>query len=83
MKYEPAPYRRWDPKPTFFAIIHHPATPGTHYTVRHGQDGEPFDAWYSFSREWFKVLPDVNGDGTRELGPKLGTTLDLQWKGMA
>ena len=81
MKYEEPSWKRWDPKPEFYSVIHHPATPGNHYVVRHGVTGEPFQAWYSHGREWFKVLPDANGDGTRELGDKIGITLDLQWKG--
>lgn len=81
MKYDTVPYRRWDPQAEFYSVIHHPATPGNHYIVRHGATGEPFQAWYSHGHEWFKVLPDANGDGTRELGPKLWGTLDLQWKG--
>ena len=82
MKHDDAPYRRWNPQPAFLAVIHHPATPGKQYTVRHGQGGEPFQAWYSYGNVWHEILPDANGDGTNELGPKIGITLDLQWLSM-
>ena len=77
--YEPAPYRRWDPKPWWAQPVFHPPTPGTSYTARLFESGTPFDAWYSHSGEWFLVLPDANGDGTRELGARIRETGHLYY----
>lgn len=78
--YEPAPHKRYEPPRAFVKIIlNSPASKQT-YRVRHGPHGEPFDAFLSEDRRWYRVLPDADGDGTRELGPMIGLTLNLEYE---
>ena len=78
--YEPPSYRRWEPPRVFVKVIMNSPTPKQSYRVRQGPHGEPFDAYLSEDHRWHKVLPDANGDGTRELGPMIGLTLDLEYE---
>lgn len=70
------------PRLQWFRVIDHAAERGRKHAVRHGATGEPFRAWLDQDNQWFEVNPDVDGDGTEELGQKIGVTLDLQWRGV-
>lgn len=73
--------RRLDPHQVWWAhAIFHPAKTGKIYTVRQGADGPEFNAYYSHSGIWHEMLPDADGDGTRELGPRLRETQRLHYK---
>jgi hypothetical protein len=66
----------------WFKLIDHAPGVGQRHLVRHGVNGTPFQAWQSEDYRWFKTLDDQDGDGTRELGERVGITLDLQWRGV-
>jgi hypothetical protein len=89
-KYEPPSWRRWNPQPTFYNAVFHPAVPGTRYTVRHGDDGEEFEALFSYDRHWYKLRPRgtdnmdavCDHDPTELVKGELITpTNNIQWKG--
>jgi len=42
--YEPAPYRRWNPKPSWQSVHQHPAPKHEFVTVRRYDDGVEFKA---------------------------------------
>ncbi len=78
--YETASHKRHEPPRAFVRVFMNSPTPKFTYRVRHGLNGEPFDAYLSEDHRWFKVLPDNNGDGTRELGPMVNATMDLEYE---
>lgn len=60
-------------------ILNDPPIANRVYLVKHRAGGEPFYAYQDFGYVWYEVLPDANADGTRELGHKLRTFMDLHY----
>lgn len=74
------PYRRVRQQESWLSPFHHPPKPGTIYWISYGDllgHDDRFEAYYTAGCEWRQILPDANGDGTRELGPKLTRTQGL------
>ena len=78
--YEPPSYRRWEPPRVWVRAMMNSPTPKTVYKVRLGRGLDEFQAYYSDDFRWFRVLPDADGNGTRELGPMISMTLNLEYE---
>lgn len=52
MKYDIAPHTRWDPKPSWQSIFHHPPPKHEFVTVRRFDDGTPFKAKLGSDGHW-------------------------------
>jgi hypothetical protein len=68
--YEPAPYRRWDPKPNWLQAAFHPPERGQRYEVKITSDGTSFEAYLSYDGVW------RHGSSN---GAPLATTIYLFW----
>jgi hypothetical protein len=78
VKHEPAPYRRVRQQESWLSPLHHPPTPSTVYWISYGDllgHDDRMQAYYTAGCEWRRIR--INGDGTRELGPKLTRTQGL------
>ena len=52
MKHNDAPYRRWNPTPTWLRADQHPPERGQIHTVKKLENGEPFQAYLSHNGVW-------------------------------
>jgi hypothetical protein len=52
MKHDDAPYRRWNPLPSWLQAHFHPPERGHLYDVKVGSDGVPFKAYLSYDGVW-------------------------------
>lgn len=52
MKHDDAPYRRWNPQPSWLQAAFHPPERGQLYDVKIHSDGVPFKAYLSYDGVW-------------------------------
>lgn len=50
--YEPSPYRRWNPQPSWLQAHFHPPERGRQYEVKITSDGTSFLAYLSYDGVW-------------------------------
>lgn len=72
--YEPAPYRRWNPQPSWLQVAFHPPARGQIYEVKHYSDGVPFRAYLNHSGVWM-----LNDADSPDHGQMLPSVIYLYW----